>query len=131
VISAIVHDPEAKTLTIEIGGRVIVFEYNGHLPADWETRAPDYEEQAKNILNGLLEVRTRAFDWYEAKGIAKTDPEYMNHPSTERQWLEGSGGSADIVFLDVICTQAVWNPARAEYLFSIRVTSANNPHIPA
>lgn len=125
------HDPVTKTLTIVVSDTLTVeFSYHGKLPADWESRAPDYEEQAKNLLNDLLVQREKAFDFFARKNILKGDPEYMVDPNNERQWLEGSGGAANMCFQEVVCDAAVWNPSRVEYLFVLRTTDPNKPRTP-
>lgn len=120
MIISIVHDPQSRTLTITLPNKTIQLIY-ASLPPIWEQDPTLYVDFVKNYINGQIEVRTDRRVWLQSKDLSPNSP--MPFTDSERLWYDDVAD--EVVFMEAVCTQVIWDVNREEYVLTIRNTDPN------
>jgi len=120
MIISIVHDPQSRTLTITLPNKTIQLIY-ANLPPTWEQDPTLYVDFVKNYINGQIEARTSRRVWLQSKDLSPNSP--MPFTDSERLWYDDVAD--EVVFMEAVCTQVIWDVNREEYVLTIRNTDPN------
>lgn len=120
MIISIVHDPQSRTLTITLPNKTIQLIY-ASLPPIWEQDPTLYVDFVKNYINGQIEVRTDRRVWLQSKDLSPNSP--MPFTDSERLWYDDVAD--EVVFMEAVCTQVIWDVNREEYVLTIQNTDPN------
>jgi len=91
------------------------------LPPTWEQDPTLYVDFVKNYINGQIEARTSRRVWLQSKDLSPNSP--MPFTDSERLWYDDVAD--EVVFMEAVCTQVIWDVNREEYVLTIRNTDPN------
>lgn len=121
MIVSIDWDAQNNTITVVCGNKTIQLVYT-NLPPGWEQNPEAYSSFVVDYLNNQIETRTDRKVWLQDKGLTPNTP--LPFTDSERLWYDDVAD--EVVFMDIVVTDAIWSDSRQEYLLQIRNTESFN-----